>query len=154
MKNEASIEIDRNIEDVFVLTNDHVAEWSLVVEEDEVINETPEVVGTTFRTVTSDRGQRMEFQGVVTRHEPPHLSAIQLTGQMFDIEAEYRFVDLRGRTRVTQVAKVSGKGFFKWFMLLFGWAMNKSHCKATQAELASLKKFCEEYPPLTNGMSR
>ena len=144
MRNEASVEIDSPIVDVFRLTNEHLAEWSIVVVEDEVIDEKPEGVGTTFRTVAEDHGKRMEFQGVVTRHDPPHVSAVRLTGDMFDIETEYTFEDLSGRTRVTQTADVTGKGFFKWFMLLFGWMMNKSNCKAGENELNSLKTFCED----------
>lgn len=144
MRNEVSVEIDGPIEEVFRLTNDHVAEWSIVVIEDEVLDKKPEGVGTTFRTVTEDHGKRMVFQGVVTRYNPPHANAVRLTGAMFDIETEFTFEDLSGRTRVTQTANVTGKGFFKWFMLLFGWMMNKSHCKASEKELDSLKRFCED----------
>jgi hypothetical protein len=146
MRNEASVVIDRPIDEVFRLTIEHVAEWSIIVVEDEVIDEMPDGVGTTFRTVTEDKGRRMEFRGVVTKHDPPHTHAIHLTGDMFDIETAYVFEDLSGRTRVTQFADVTGKGFFKWFMLLFGWMMNKSHCKASDNELNSLKRFCEQQP--------
>ena len=144
MRNEVSVEIDRPIDEVFRFTNDHVAEWSIIVVEDEVIDEKPEGVGTTFRTVTEDHGKRMEFQGVVTRYDPPHVNAVHLTGDMFDIDTEFTFEDLSGRTRVTQRANVAGKGLFKLFMFLFGWMMNKSHCKASENELDGLKRFCEE----------
>ncbi len=138
------IEIDRLIEDVFPLTCDHVAEWSLTVIEDEVLEEKPEGVGTTFRVVTEEHGKQMVFQGVITRYEPPYLNAMHLTGKMFDIEAEYTFEDISERTRVTLISNVTGKGFFKVFLFLFGWMMNKSSCQATQKELESLKSFCEE----------
>ena len=143
MNTQGSIEIDRPIEDVFRLTNDHVAEWSLVVVEDTVINETPDRVGTTFRSVTEDRGKRMEFQGEVTRWEAPTLSAIHMTGDMFDLDVEYSFEDLGERTRVYQTSDVTPKGMIKIFFLLFGWLMKKSSCKALDNELESLKKFCE-----------
>ena len=55
----------------------------------------------------------MDFQGVVTLWEPPTKSAISLTGKIFAIEAEHRFEDLHGRTRVTQESTVSGTGFVK-----------------------------------------
>lgn len=144
MKSEGSIEIDRPIDEVFRLTNDRVAEWSIIVVENEVLDEKPDGVGTTFRTVTEEGGKRMEFQGVVTRHEPPRASAIHMTGDMFDIDAEYYFEDLGGRTRVTQKSSVAGKGFFKAFLFLFGWLMKKSSCKALDQELESLKRFCEQ----------
>ena len=145
MHNETSVEIDRTIEEVFDLTIEHVDQWSIIVIEDVVLDNNPIGVGTTFHTVTESDGKRMEFEGVVTRHDPPHAHAVKMTGKMFDIETEYIFVDLSGRTRVTQTADVSGKGFFKLFMFLFGWMMNRSHCKASEKELNSLKTFCEEY---------
>jgi hypothetical protein len=67
MRNEVSVEIDRPIDDVFRLTNDHVAEWSIIVVDNEVIDRKVDGVGTTFRTVTEDHGKRMESQGVGPR---------------------------------------------------------------------------------------
>ena len=142
MHSLGSIEIDRPIDEVFTYTNEKVAEWSLTVVEDEVI-EDKNGVGTTFLCVTEENGRRMEFQGIVTLWEPPTRSAIKLTGKVFDIEAEYRFEDLNGRTRVTQESTVSGKGFVKIMFFLFGWFMNKQGCKAVQNEFESLKQKLE-----------
>jgi len=148
MKSQASVEIDRPIDEVFRLTVDHVAEWSIVVVEDEVLDQTPDRVGSTFRTVTEDHGRRMEFDGVVTRHEPPRNSAVQMTGKHFDIEADYRFDDLGGgRTRVTQSSTVNGKGLLSLAFTLFGWLMSKSSCKAAQDEMESLRRYCEAQIP-------
>lgn len=144
MRQEASVEISIPIDEVFPLTTEHVAEWSNVVLEDEVLDEKPDGVGTTFRSVTEDHGRRMEFQGVVTRHEPPHAHGVQLTGEAFDIEVAYLFEDLSGRTRVTQVSDIAPKGFLKVIFVLFGWMMKKSSCRALEKELNSLKSFCEQ----------
>jgi len=103
MKSEGSILINRPIEDVFDLTNNHVSEWSIVVVEEESLEETPEVVGSTFRTLTEDRGHQMELTGIVTAYQPPNHSAIHLEGEMFDIDAVYQFEKIsEEETRVTQ----------------------------------------------------
>lgn len=145
MQTHANIEIDRPIEEVFELTNHHVAEWSLVVVDSEELHQTTEGVGSTFRMITEDRGNRMEFDGVVTRFEPPFSSAVHMTGQMFDILAEYEFEDLGGRTRVTQVSTVTGKGIAYVMFLLMGWLIRRSSCKAGRHELESLKAYCEQF---------
>jgi len=142
MHSLVSVEIDRPIEEVFAYTNEKVADWSLTVVEDEVI-EDKNGVGTTFRCVTEEKGRRMDFRGVITLWEPPTKSAISLTGKAFDIEAEYRFEVVNGRTRVTQESTVSGKGFVKIMFFLFGWFMSKQGCKAVTNELESLKKKLE-----------
>lgn len=56
MKQQASVEVERPIDEVFEYTNKRVAEWSLTVVEDEVIEEEPGGVGSTFRCVTEDHG--------------------------------------------------------------------------------------------------
>ena len=144
MKQAGSIEIDREITEVFRLTTEHVAEWSLVVVEDEAIDQKPEGVGSTFRTVTEERGKRMTFEGVVTKQETPYHMAVKMVGDAFDIEAEYTFEDLGGRTRVTQDSVVTGKGFSKIMLKVFGGLMKKSSCEALTKELESLKTFCEK----------
>lgn len=144
MLSEASVEISRPIEEVFEYTNNHVPEWSQTVIKDEVIDEKPGRVGTTFLCVTEDHGCQMDFEGLVTSYEPPTYSAIQLTGKRFDIEAEYIFEDLSGSTRVTQRSNVTGKGLAKVLFFLFGWLIRKSGCEAQQNELNNLKRCLEE----------
>ena len=144
MQNSGSVEIDRPIDDVFRLTNDHMPEWSKTVVEDQVVEEKLDGVGTTFRMITEDHGKRMEFDGVVTKYDPPKVSAARMTNNMLEIESEFSFEDLSGRTRVTQIANVKGKGFYRLMMFVVGLFMKKAGCKASENELLSLKRFCEE----------
>lgn len=148
MHTHGSIVIERPIDEVYWLTVDHVPEWSIIVAEDVPVLQTPEVIGSTFRVVTIDRGQRMEFDGVVTRFDPPRLHAVKMTSPMFDIDAEYTFEDIEGHTRVTQDSRVYPKGMLKVFFGLFGWLMRKGSCQAQRKELASLKEFCERDAPV------
>lgn len=143
MQTEMSVEIDRPIEEVFDYTANNVAEWSIIVVEEEVLDEKPEGVGTTFRVVTKDRGRRMEFRGVVTHHQPPIAHTVHMTGKQFDIEAAYSFEDLGGRTRVTQRSTVKGKGFTKLMLASMGPFMKKASRNALQKELANLKRLVE-----------
>lgn len=145
MKTEGSVVIDRPIDEVFEYTNNNVTEWSLIVLEEEVLEETPDRVGTTFRTVTEDHGRQMEFDGVTTKYDPPHVSAIHLEGSSFNIDAEYQFEDLGGKTRVTQRSSVKGKGLFALMLPLMSVFMRKSSCDALQKELNNLKR-CLESP--------
>jgi len=96
MYQQARVEIDRPIEEVFDYTINKTPEWSLTVVEDEPIEIKPEGVGSTFRCVTEERGRRMVFEGVVTAYERPTTTTIFLTGKQFDIEATYIFEDLGG----------------------------------------------------------
>ena len=98
--------------------------------EDRVIEEKPEGVGTTVVTVTEEHGKRMEFQGGMTTCEQPRLSAIHLTGEMFNAEVEWEFEELASGTRVTQGSHGEAKGWFKALLCAIGWMMKKTSCKA------------------------
>ena len=143
MESTCSIEIGRPIEAVFDYTLNKISEWSIVVVEDEVTSDGPVGVGTTFRTVTEERGNRMEFDGKVTKHEPHTTHSVTMKGKSFDLEVDYTFEDLNGSTRITQHSRVNEKGFLKVFFLLFGWLMKKGGCDAQQKELENLKRLCE-----------
>jgi hypothetical protein len=145
MRTAASVEIDRPIDEVFEYTHDNVVEWSLTVVEDELIESTPGRVGSTFRCVTEEHGRRMEFTGEIVCWLPPNRSAVYLTGRQFDIAAAYHFGDLgNGRTRVSQDAVVSPRGFLKVFFALFGWTFRASGRKAMESELLNLKRLLED----------
>ncbi len=144
MQTEISVEIDAPIEQVFDYAINNTKEWSTLIVDDTVINETPEVVGSTFRIVTEERGRRLEFEGAVTHHDPPNAHSVYLKNDMFDLDVEYRFEDLGGRTRLTQGSTVHGKGFVKVMFSLFGWAMKKSSSDSGESELNNLKRIVEE----------
>ena len=144
MQSEISVEIDAPIEQVFDYALNNTTEWSTLIVEDEAISETPEVVGSKFRIVTEEKGRRMEFDGEVTHYDAPNLSRIYLKNKMFDLDVEYRFEDLGGRTRLTQNSIVHPHGFVKVMMSLMGWAMKKSSCESNANELNRLKQKLEE----------
>lgn len=143
METYGSIEINRPIEEVFDYTMNNATEWSNIMEEHEMIHETEDGVGSTFRLVTVDRGRRMDFEGEVTHHRPPTESAIVMRGKQFDLEVAYQFEDLGGSTKVSQRSVVHAKGFMKVMMVLLGWMMKKSSCDALDKEFASLKQKLE-----------
>ncbi len=145
MTNEASVEIERPIHDVFEYTINNVAEWSHTVVEDVPVNTiSGGDVGSTSRCATADRGQRMEFEGTVTKHEPPTASAVELIGDQFNIDVLYPFEDLGGRTRVTQVSVVTPRKFFlRVIFSCFGRMLANASCKVAEQELLSLKAKME-----------
>lgn len=147
------MDIQRPIEDVFVLATDHVAVWSSIVVEDEPIHVAPDGgVGTRFRTVTEDRGHRMEFEGEVVEYDPPRRSAILLRGPAFDLEVAYELESLAdGRTRITQYSRSRGKGIWWLLLMVLTPLMRRSAIAATRKELDQLRLYCESGTPATPG---
>lgn len=144
MQTTGSVEIEKPIEDVFRLTIDNVPQWSTIVVEDEILEETEDVVGTTFRTVTEEQGRRMEFSGMITAFDPPYRHSVHMTSAPFDIQVDYDFESIGSNTtRVTQTSDVKAKGVLKIIFFFLGGLMAKSSCAALQKELNGLKSYCE-----------
>ena len=144
MKTTGSIEIKGKIDDIFRWATEDIAYWSSIVVEDYVVDEKPGMVGTTFKSITEDRGQRMEFDGTVTENDPPRRHRATLIGKQFDIDVLYELEEVGEKVRLTQTSVVNPKGFVKAIFFLFGWAMKKSSCKALDDELQRLATYCRQ----------
>ncbi len=143
MNTKGSIDIECPIEHVFRCTNQDVTQWSTIVKEERILNKVDDGPGTTFVSVTEERGQRMEFQGVVTHWDPPHTSSIELSGEHFSIKVVYQFESIENGTRVTQDSYVRPEHWLMKIMFsTMGWLMKSGSCKALQEELESLKQYC------------
>jgi hypothetical protein len=150
MQIHVSVEIDRPIEEVFQYTTQHVPEWNSTVVEHQIIEDVSRGdVGTLFRSVMVDKGRRLDFRGTVIDHDPPRHTLLHLSGQYFDMVIDYRFEDLRDRTRVTQDTEVLGKGFNKFVLAAIGWLLQDSAARPIQLELDHLKRRLESRNPST-----
>ncbi|RMG32830.1 MAG: hypothetical protein D6725_16880 [Planctomycetota bacterium] len=147
MKIEAAVEIDAPLEEVFRWTTEHVPEWSETVVREEIIERTPEGVGSRFRCICRERenGPETEFDGELVRHEPPHRATVVLRGRQFDLKVDYVFEPLGpARARVTQRTVVRGKTFAgRLLFAILGPLARRSSCRAAARELDRLKTFCE-----------
>ncbi len=152
MAMKASVLIDCPIQMVFERTNHHITDWSTIVKEEQMLHVTPDRMGSTFRTVTTEHGRDMTFDGVVTCYTPPYASGIRMEGKAFSLTANYEFEEVPECTRVTRVTQtstVTGKGFFRILLPLMGFFMRKSNCQALQKELNQLKRYCEQQDSCT-----
>ena len=56
MESSVSVDINRPLPEVFRYTNENVSDWSITVVENEVLEETPEKVGSRFRMLNPGQG--------------------------------------------------------------------------------------------------
>lgn len=118
-------------------------QWLPNIVENEVIKETDNKVGSTWRQVYEENGRRMEMFGTTTLYEPYKRTACEIKGPMFDLDIDYRLEDLDGSTRLTQNTVIKMKGFFKIMGFIMGPFMKKSQDKQADESFAKLKRFAE-----------
>ena len=146
MKLSVSIDIRSTPERVFYWLGDpdRAMQWMESVTRYEIIDQTPDMVGTTFREYMQDGERETEMRGIVTEYVPNKSFGMHL-------ESDYHIVDVRHNleengdiTQVSQEAEISFKGFMKVIMLFLWPLLKRNITQQSLSELAKLKELCEQ----------
>ena len=145
MKISTTIDIDSTPEEVFYwLGNpERAMAWMSNVSETELLHETADMVGTTFRETVEENGQSTELHGVVTAYRPSLRIAFHLSGKFNVVDVEYRLEEMENRTRLTYRADVRFRSFTRILSVFFGPRFEKKIRAQLQEEFAKLKELCE-----------
>lgn len=115
VKVETSIVINRPVEEVFEFVDNarNDLQWQSGVLESEQTSEGPVRVGTTFRTVNTFLGKRLESTVEVTEYEPNKKIATKSLSGTIPIEGSYTFESVEGGTKVVLKGEGDVSGVFK-----------------------------------------
>jgi len=115
MRDEASVVIDRPIEEVFAFSTDQekIALWAGPVTEAKQTSEGPLGVGTTSTRVIHFVGRRIESNYEVTQYQPNSRFSAKTTSGPIPIVEAYTFEAGEGGTKVTVAMEGDPAGFFK-----------------------------------------
>jgi uncharacterized membrane protein len=141
MKFEASVVIDRPVEEVFAYMMDikNWLQWHAGMLEAEQSSEGPAGVGTTYRGVSQSLGQRMEWTSELTVYEPNKkvMQRLQSGPMLFD--QSFAFEQVEGGTKVTLGGEGETGGFFKLAEPILKRRMQKE----MEGNLSNLKGILE-----------
>lgn len=146
MKISEVVDIKRTREEVFYWLGDpqRAMMWMTSVSKGEILHQTPEMVGTTFRETVEEDGRGTELQGIITGWTPNERIAFHLSGQYNVVDVEFRLEEIEDGTRLTQNAEVRFKSFTKVLMILMGPKFKRQVTEQSQQELVRLKELCEK----------
>lgn len=146
MKISHSIKINNTVENVFYwLENPEKAKhWMTNVVHYEIIKETPNKIGTTFKETIEENGQQLEMQGEITEFVANQKIVFNLKSKVHKVNVEFNLESLNNATLLTQNAHIQFKGFMKIMILIFGFIFKNKILKQINNEFVKLKKLCEE----------
>jgi uncharacterized protein YndB with AHSA1/START domain len=146
MKISHTIDIKSTPEKVFYWLEDpcRVMEWMTSVTKTEIMKETPNMVGTTFREYIEENGRGTEMRGVVTDFVSNKRLAFHLEGDFNTAEVDFTLEEKEGMTQLTQNAEVHFKGILRVLSIFFGSFFKKKIMSQAQSEFARLKELCEQ----------
>ena len=117
--------------------------WQTNVSKTEVLKETPNMIGTTFRETIEENGSTVEMQGVVTDYRENQSLAMHLSGKYNVVDVEWRIEEMGKHTRLTLYSNIRFRSFVKILSIFMRPVLKKRIIEQLQAEFARLKELCE-----------
>ena len=146
MKYYYSIKINSSAEKVFYWlgTPEKAMVWQRSVSKTEILKQTPDMTGTTFKEVIAEDGRSTEMQGIVLNYQKPQLLSMHLEGRYNAVDVEYRLTESEGKTLLTLNSNIQFKSFMRLFSVIIWPVFKKKLIEQTDREYTRLKQLCEE----------
>jgi hypothetical protein len=117
--------------------------WMGALQESEPMTAGPSGQGSRFRDVFVDRGQRVELEAEVVRHEPPSFLEVQLRGDGIEAASSQALTAVAGGTRLTAVIETK---YTKRLLRMMAGAITRHAQTQLEADLLRLKELVEAEP--------
>ena len=142
-RNESQVEIARPAAEVFpyLVESDKRRQWVHGLVDSTPLDDGEHRVGSRFRDVVVDHGQRTTVEAEVERYEPDDALTARLEARGFVSRVSYRLQEVDGRTRVACTLETE---FTMRVARLVGPLVTRHAQKALDGSLQQLKRVLEE----------
>ncbi|MEO8289897.1 MAG: SRPBCC family protein [Gaiellaceae bacterium] len=144
-RNEHTVEIAAPPERVFphVVESERRLAWMGALSESEPLSDGPLAVGSRFRDVFVDHGQRVELEAEVVRYEPPRYLEVRLRGDGVEATSSQTLEPLAGGTRLSALIEAEYK---KRLLRMVAGVVTRHAQARLESDLAALKELVESEP--------
>lgn len=118
-------------------------QWQGDVEGGEIIESTPEIVGTTFTETVRDESGRLEMHGTITEYDENRAMGFHLESRIHEFDVRYLLARAGNSTRVSIDTLIRWKFPMNILSRVVGKKMTESLRGKTDEELRELKRLCE-----------
>jgi uncharacterized protein YndB with AHSA1/START domain len=140
-----SVRIDTVPETVFdrLEAPELAKEWQKGVGETEILHDTPERIGTTFREMMTSNEGALEMMGEIIEFIPDRAIAFHLESKMHEIRVRYLLEPLSTGTRLDIQSTIRWKFPMNIMELFFGKKISSNILEELRGECDELKRLCE-----------
>lgn len=118
--------------------------WQTNVSKTEILEKTPNWIGTTFRETIEEDGKGVEMQGVVTDYSENQSIAMHMSGKYNNVDVEWRITDMGEFTSLTMNSNIRFRSFMRFFSMMLWPVFRKNIQKQLDIEYTKLKELCEQ----------
>lgn len=142
---ETSIEILSKPEIVFswIDNPDKAILWQKGVKSGEVIKETPQRIGTTFKEEMEENGKSLVMLGEITDFFQDKLISFHLESKIHKVDVKYLIIEDNNKSLVTIDSKIKWKFPMNLICIFIGGKIKSKIIQETKTELIELKRLCE-----------
>lgn len=140
-----AVDIFRKPEEVFpwVAEPEKAMRWQKGVKGGEILKETPEKVGTTFREEIEENGNSLVMYGEITNYIQDQLISFHLESKIHKVDVSYSIVWNNDRSTFAMKTATHWKFPMNVVSLIIGRKIREGIVQQTESELAELKRLCE-----------
>lgn len=125
--------------------------WMTSVTSTEILHQTKDMVGTTFREIVEEDGNGMEMHGVVTSWKPNKAISFHLASKVNIVDVEYCVEGTSDGARLTENANIQWKFPVNLFSIIVGGRLRQKIVAQSQGEFSKLKQLVEsDVSPMKN----
>jgi hypothetical protein len=122
---------------------DKAMRWQKGVKRGEILKETPEKVGTTFREEIAENGKSLVMYGEITDYIQDKLISFHLESKIHRVDVSYSIVGNDNKSTFTIESTIHWKFPMNIISLIIGRTIREGILRQTESELAELKRLCE-----------
>jgi len=148
MRINYTIEIACKAEKVFSWIDEpeKAMRWQKGVKNGEIIKETPQRIGTTFKEEMEENGKSLIMFGEITNYIPQILISFHLESKIHQVEVKYEVSGDQKKSKVSMESIINWKFPMNVISLFIGQKIKDKIYKQTESEFCELKRLCENEP--------
>jgi len=145
MKIIATIDILCKPEEIFPWINepDKAMRWQKGVKGGEIIKETPERIGTTFKEEMEENGKSLIMYGEITDYIPNKSISFHLESKIHEVNVIYAVVGNNNISTVKVESTIKWRFPMNIIYLIIGGKIKTNILQQTESEFKELKRLCE-----------
>ena len=145
MKIIHAVDISCKPEEVFpwIAEPEKAMRWQKGVKGGEILKETPERVGTTFREEMEENGKRIVLYGEITNYVPDRFISFHLESKIHRVDVTYSIVGSDNKSTFSVESTIHWKFPMNFISLIMGRRIREGILRQTESEFAELKRLCE-----------
>jgi uncharacterized protein YndB with AHSA1/START domain len=122
---------------------DKAMQWQKNVKGGEILVETPNKIGTTFKEIIEEDGNELEMYGSITEYNEGKLIGFHIESRIHEFDVRYSVEKIEGGSNVSTEVNIRWKFPMNVMSLFIGKKMEASLLEGLESEFHELKRICE-----------